>query len=284
LKPRSIKFAAVLALSAGILSDCGARTKSASDVSKIFSKDNQSLGALLTNLCQNIRTRSEAPNMDKAALSDDECGRAGQGSDNYKKVEKSFNFEKLTSETIKGSDGNDILHVRTRGKVWLNRNLLDLALRLTKALQARQNGGEDMFSKPDPTGNGDGLANLMKVKVTELQKVEFNVAKRSFSGKINITGEGIAKLNNDIAIAGQLFSDSIGININTAKEAAFSDSLIKSVNALGIITPYANDVYVDITFDISIHSIGLQSTVTEKINSALGSSLKKILDTLLKLE
>jgi hypothetical protein len=284
VKNRSINFAAILALSAGTLTTCGARTKSASDVSKIFSKDNQSLGVLLTTLCQNIRVRSEAPNMDKAALTDDECARAGMGSDNYKKVEKSFNFEKLTTESVKGADGNNVLHIRTRAKVWLNRNLLDLALRLTKALQARQNGGEDIFSKPDPAGNADGLANLMKVKVTELQKIEFDVAKRSFAGKINIAGEGIAKLNNDIAIVGQLFSDSIGININTSKEAAFSDSLLKSVNAIGIITPYANDVYVDIMFDMNIHSIGLESTVTDKINSALGSSLKKILDTLLKLE
>jgi len=281
---RSIKFAVFLALSAGILSHCGARTKSASDVSKIFSKDNQSLGFLLTGLCQKMRARTEAPNMEKAALNDAECSGAGQGSDNYKKVEKSFNFEKLATETIKGSDGNDILHVRTRGKVWLNRNLLDLALRITKAFQARQNGGEDIFAKPDPAGNGDGLANLMKVKTTELQRIEFDVAKRTFAGKINITGEGITKLNNDIAIVGQLFSDSIGININTTKEAAFSESLVKNVNAIGIVTPYANDVYVDITFDMSIHSIGLQSTVSDKINSALGSSLKKILDTLLKLE
>jgi hypothetical protein len=267
-----------------ILSSCGARTKSASDVSGIFkNQDALSLGTSFSTLCDNVRSRTEAPNMSKASLSETECADAGKNADNYKAVKKAFNFEGLTNEVNKVS-GKDVLHIRTRAKVWLNSSILDLALKLTKALKARENGGEDIFAKPPQGGAGDGLDNLLKIAIKELQKVEFNQADRSFAGKVNISASGLAKLNNDIEVAGRLLANSVAVNVNSTASADFKDSLVKDVNVTGIITPYAGDVYVDIVFEVNIHSIGLNNFLFDKINSALGSSMKTILDTLLKLE
>jgi hypothetical protein len=56
------------------------------------------------------------------------------------------------------------------------------------------------------------------------------------------------------------------------------------VSVIALIKPYANDVYVDIVFDVNIHSIGFQDLLTDKISSALGSSMKSALDVLLKLK
>jgi len=278
------KKTSIFALATGLfLASCGARTKSASEVEGIFKKDNQTLGLVVTDLCQKLRTREKIPNMSRAALSDAECGLAGKSADNYKTVEKQFHFEGLTKE-INQESGKDVLHIRTRAKVWLNSGILDLALKLTKALKERANGGEDIFSKPDNSGSGEKLDNLVKVTTKELQRVQFNQADRTFAGRINISGNGLVKLNNDIEIHGQIFSDSIGININSSKEADFKDSLIKDVSATGIVTPYAGDVYVDLVFEINIHSIGLNGLLFDKINSALGSALKTILDTMLKLK
>jgi hypothetical protein len=221
--------------------------------------------------------------MSKASLSETECADAGKNADNYKAVKKAFNFEGLTNEVNKVS-GKDVLHIRTRAKVWLNSSILDLALKLTKALKARENGGEDIFAKPPQGGAGDGLDNLLKIAIKELQKVEFNQADRSFAGKVNISASGLAKLNNDIEVAGRLLANSVAVNVNSTASADFKDSLVKDVNVTGIITPYAGDVYVDIVFEVNIHSIGLNNFLFDKINSALGSSMKTILDTLLKLE
>ena len=263
---------------------CGARTKSAADVSGIFSGNSISLNGLMTGLCQNLRNRADQPNMSKASLSDEECARSGNGADNYKTVTEKFYFEGLESQVNKES-GKDVLHIKTRGKVWLNQNILNLALKLTKAFQARKNGGADPFSKPTPAGaGGDKLASLIKTKVTELKKIEFDQATKSFGGKINLTAEGLATLNNDIEIIGQIFAESIAINVNSSNQVDFKSSLIRDVNAVGIITPYANDVYLDVTFEINVHSIGLNNLLTSKIESALGGALKSILDSLLKID
>jgi hypothetical protein len=267
-----------------ILSGCGARTKSASEVSGIFkNQDALSLGASFSSLCDNVRARTEVPNMSKASLSEAECADAGKNADNYKAVKKAFQFEGLTNEVNKLA-GKDVLHIRTRAKVWLNASILDLALKLTKALKARENGGEDIFAKPSKGGAGDGLDNLLKVAVKEIKKIEFNQTDRSFGGKVNISASGLAKLNNDIEIGGQLLANSVALNVNSTASADFRDSLVKDVNVTGIITPYAGDVYVDIVFEINIHSIGLNNFLFDKINSALGSTLKTALDGLLKLE
>lgn len=267
-----------------ILSGCGARTKSASEVSGIFkNQDALSLGTSFSTLCSNVRSRTEVPNMAKASISDTECADAGKNADNYKSVKKAFKFEGLTNEVNKVS-GKDVLHIRTRAKVWLNSSILDLALKLTKALKARENGGEDIFAKPPQGGAGDGLDNLLKVAIKEIKKIEFNQTDRSFGGKVNISASGLAKLDNDIEIAGQLLANSVAVNVNSTSSADFKDSLVKDVNVTGIITPYAGDVYVDIVFEINIHSIGLNNFLFDKINAALGSSLKTILDALLKLE
>jgi hypothetical protein len=221
--------------------------------------------------------------MSKASLSDEECARSGQGADNYKSVTDKFHFEGLESQVTKES-GKDILHIKTRGKVWLNHNILNLALKLTNALQARRNGGADPFSKPAPSGaGGDKLANLIKTKVTELKKLEFDQTTKKFGGKINLTAEGLATLNNDIDIMGQIFEDSIAMNVNSSNQVDFKNSILRDVSAVGIITPYANDVYLDFTFEINVHSIGLNNVLTSKIEAALGSSLKGILDSLLKI-
>ncbi len=278
-KPSNLAVIAVALVSA-----CGARTKTASDVSGMF-KDRQSfaLGGVFSEFCQKVRARDQAPNMLKAKMDDKECARAGENADNYKTVKKEFYFEGLTSEINKAS-GKDVLHLRTRAKVWLNQNILDLAVKLTKALKARNEGGADIFAQPSSSTNGDGLVNLIKITTKELKKVEFNQAERSFGGAINIAGSGIVTINNDIEIIGQLFSDAIAININSTNSADFKDSILKDVSVIALIKPYANDVYVDIVFDVNIHSIGFQDLLTDKISSALGSSMKSALDVLLKLK
>lgn len=263
---------------------CGAPTKTASEVSGIFRNPNAtSLGGLLTELCQNLRQRQQAPNMSKASLTDEECAQAGVNADNYKSVKKAFYFEGLTNQVTK-AEGKEVLNIRTRAKVWLNHNILDLALKMTKALKQRTNGGDDIFNKPADASGGDGLEKLIKVTTKELKRIEFNQTNRTFSGTLNLSGDGLVTLNNDIDITGQIFSDSIGLNISTPRSTPFSQSLLKDVSAIGIITPYANDVYVDITFEVNVHSIGLNSLLVEKISSALGSAIKTAMDALLKVK
>lgn len=56
-------------LSLGLLVACGARTKTASDVAGMFGDANgQTLGFILTGICENLRSREQAPNMARASL------------------------------------------------------------------------------------------------------------------------------------------------------------------------------------------------------------------------
>lgn len=222
--------------------------------------------------------------MDGASLADAECASAGQDADNYKTVTGKFRFEGLESQ-VSAQSGHDVVHIKTRSKVWLNDNILDLALKLTNAFKNRANGGPDVFTNPSPANSGgDKLSNLLTTKVREVEKVTFDQAKKSFFGKINIAGTGLVTIDNDIVIAGQIFDNSIAINLRSPTPVNFEASLIRGVTAVGLMIPYANDVYVDLTFEIDIHAIGLKNTLTSKIESALGSSMKQMLDSLLKLD
>lgn len=278
---RQLFLSFILLVSAATQS-CGAPTKTASDVSGIFrNQEAIALSGIITNLCQNIRARTSAPSMARVSLTDEECAQAGKNADNYRLVEKSFYFEGLTNDVDKIS-GQDVLKLRARAKVWLNQNILDLAVKLSKALKEREAGGHDLFAKP-PTGGNDSLEKLIKLSTKELKKVEINQQDRSFSGALNISGSGIVSLNNDIEIHGQILSDAIAVSVNSMKSADFKDSILKDVDVLVLVKPYAKDVYVDIVFQVNIHSIGLNSTLSDKIYSALGSGLKTALDALLKL-
>jgi hypothetical protein len=277
------KFTLIWCALGACLSACGAPTKSASDVAGIFSSDAVALPGLMLEICQNLRVRPDAPNMDGASLSDTECSDAGHGADNYKTVTDKFKFAGLESQ-ISSQSGNDVLHIKTRSKVWLNSGILDLALKLSNALKNRDTGGADPFVNPSPAGGGgDKLANLLKTKVREVEKFSFDQAKKSFAGTINIHGSGLVTIDNDIAITGKIFENAIALNLRSPSQVRFETSLLRNVNAIGIIVPYADDVYVDLTFEIDIHAIGLKNTLTSKIESALGSAMKSGLDSLLKL-
>lgn len=276
-------FLSFLLLAAATAQSCGARTKTASDVSGIFrNQEAIALSGIITNLCQNIRARTSAPSMARINLTDDECAQAGKNADNYRLVAKSFYFEGLTNDVDKIS-GQEVLKLRARAKVWLNQNILDLAVKLSKALKERGAGGQDLFAMP-PSGSNNSLEKLIKLSTKELKKVEINQSDRSFAGALNISGSGIVSLNNDIEIHGQIFSDAIAVSVNSLKSAEFKDSILKDVDVLVLIKPYAKDVYVDIVFQVNIHSIGLNSTLSDKIYTALGSGLKTALDALLKLK
>jgi hypothetical protein len=273
----------IFTIGSALLAGCGARTKTASQVGSIFSTGSNALSTRLVDLCQSIRSRSEKPNMSGASMTDQECADAGLNADNYRSVKEKFSFVGLDNEISK-VDGKDVLTIKTRAKIWLNSNIINMAVKLTNALQKRAEGGDDIFGKPDPAGGGDKLANLLKISVKELKKIEFNVAEKSFAGRLNISGEGIAKLNNDIDIDGTLFSDSVAVNVSTPSQTAFKDSILRDVNALAIVTPFAGDIYVDIRFEVNMHSVGLGSAIKTNLESALGSALKKGLDSLLKIE
>lgn len=275
-------FLSFILLASAATQSCGAPTKTASDVSGIFrNQEAIALSGIMTNLCQNIRARTSAPSMARINLTDEECAQAGKNADNYRLVEKSFYFEGLTNDVDKIS-GQDVLKLRARAKVWLNQNILDLAVKLSKALKERGAGGQDLFAMPS-AGANNSLEKLIKLSTKELKKVEINQSDRSFAGALNISGSGIVSLNNDIEIHGQIFSDAIAVSVNSMKSADFKDSILKDVDVLVLVKPYAKDVYVDIVFQVNIHSIGLNSTLSDKINSALGSGLKTALDALLKL-
>jgi hypothetical protein len=278
----------IFVVTAFVISGCGAPTKSASDVGSLFTGANITVGKVVLGICETLHSREAAPSFSEFSLSNAECKSAGESSVNYSDLKSGFNFsyEKGTKNGPANTTAKDpATTLRSRSQVWLGQPILNLIPKLSSALKERQAGGNDIFQKDaSKLGTGRGLENLVKPTVKELEKIKFDTKSMTFKGKINIKVDGLVSVDNDILIEGKIFSDSVVVEISTTQDKEFKESLLKQFNAMILIVPHANDVYVDLNIDLVAYSIGLDSFLKEKLNTALGSSLKSALDGLLKLE
>ena len=264
---------------------CGARTKSAGDVASMFSGAPQKVGSNVMTLCDTLRQRTAVPNMNLVSLSAQECSDAGEHADEYEKVTDGFSFSNLDQSTSqpKTASGDSVLHVKTRAKIWLNKTILDLASKLSTAMQKKADGKGDLFSGLDPSGSGraDPLAKLIKVSIKELSPFTFDLSSRSFRSELNITGSGVVNIANDIAISGQIIDQAIAISASTTHDSEYAKSLLKNFSALVMVVPFAGDIYVDVVIDVSFYSIGVDGALTSKLGTSLGGALKAGLDGLM---
>lgn len=284
LKPwASRALAAVATISAAVvLSACGAPVKSAGDVAGMFAGSGKTIGERVRGLCAELDARTVAPTLEGIALSDSDCADAGKRAQDYKSV-TAFAFEGISQDSIGGERARDkVLRIRTRGQVWLNRSLLGLASLAGNALKdTKVEVGLEVPAESDPNNEMAGLA---KVTTTLLKKPEFNAETFEFSTAILLRMSGIAKVENQLDISGKLIDNAIVVRIDSPEKQPFAESILESMTVLAMVVPYAGDVYVDLFFDLNVHSIGADSLVASQLNGALGGGVKTLLDSLAKLK
>ncbi|NBQ54176.1 MAG: hypothetical protein EBU49_11440 [Proteobacteria bacterium] len=83
---------------------------------------------------------------------------------------------------------------------------------------------------------------------------------------------------------GRIFNDSIALEVNTREDSPFEKSLLKRMNAVVLIIPFGEDVYVDMVVDLHINSFGADRLVAEQVTYALAVGIKAGLDALIKLD
>ena len=300
-----MKVSATLKLLIAILPvGCGAPTKPASSVASLFLAAD-SLQNILSNACDKLMARIEAPTAKGLKLNLQGCQRAGLAALNYAEAD-SFAFVNIDgSEVDTNSSANlnlkrdfllapesggkasssesttepPVANRKTRAQIWLNKSLLDLAGTLTSFMKDKQNFEHGVVKLPDSTSKN--FANLAKTNINIVKKPELDIADLSFSAQIEIDVSGIVKASQILQIDGKLLDNSIAIVIRTLDPVAYSDSIIRSLEFVVFVTPYANDVYIDLYSSVDFYNIGLKSVLDKQLNAFLSTGLKNILDSLM---
>jgi hypothetical protein len=283
---------------------CGAPTKPASSVASLF-LSTDSLQDILSHACDNLTARIEAPTTKGLKLNLQGCQRAGQAALNYAEAD-AFAFVNIdgsivgTSSSANLNLGRDLLLApetegsassaaptteppvssrKTRAQIWLNKSLLDVAETLTNFMKDKQNFGRGVVELPDSASKN--FASLAKTSINIVKKPELDMSELYFSTQIEINISGIVKASQVLQVDGKLLDNSVAIVIRTLKPAAYSESIIRNIEFVLFVTPYANDVYIDLYSNVDFYNIGLQSVLDKQLNSFLSTGLKSVLDSLM---
>ncbi len=268
---------------------CGAPTQRAGRVVNLFKPQPEKLREVAANLCSQLAAADSAPSLKRVKLSESDCGKVDINSRELTSS-SALDFTNVEQKILQtGSaaggataSGPGILYLQTRGQVWLNRPMLQLAQKLIAAArQAQESGGSSLL----PNMNASASQNeIVKVSFKEIKKTQIDETGKHISAAVELTGKGVVSVNNVIATEGQVFDDSLAFEINSSEDRTFEKSIFQRMNAIVLVIPYGNDVYVDMVIDLYVHSLGADKLLTEQISQTLSTSIKASLDALGKLE
>lgn len=256
---------------------CGAPTKSAGDVAGLFNGSGATLGEKMNLVCTDLRDRSASPHLEGVSLSDEDCLAAGRAAQNYRQL-TTFQFANVSTQSISGTKGEKTVKISTRGQVWLNKSLVGLVGAFAKSLQGSA-GKSGALSVPGSSFGGD----LVKPTIEVTDKIAFDQQAKEFSGAIKFRLDGAITVDNEIKVGGKIFADAIAARIDSIEDREFKDSLLKNIQAVVIIVPYAGDVYVDFVLQLEVHSIGTDAVIAGALQEALSGGMKTMLDGMLSL-
>jgi len=172
--------------------------------------------------------------------------------------------------------------VQTRGQVWLNRPMLQVAQKLVSAARRAQETGDSVLL---PNMNASAAeSDVVHLSFKEIKKTEIDPTGKHISAVIELKGRGAVTIDNVIATEGRVFDESMAFEINTREDRPFEQSIFQRMNAVVLVIPDGNDVYVDMVLDLYIHSLGMDRLLTEQISQTLSTGVKATLEALTKLE
>lgn len=277
-----------LPVAVGLLAfGCGAPARKPSDVGDMFQREPQKLREVAAKLCDSLASATGAPSLRSVKLSASDCGAVDQKTQELSQTSE-LDFVKIDEKRLRSlesgpaSDPTGVLFVQTRGQVWLNHSMLRLAQKLIGAIRdAEANGTSAILPNLNASAKDDSI---VKLEFKELKKTTLDETATRLSSAVELNGRGAVTINNVITTEGRIFDDSIALEINTREDAPFEKSLLQRLNAVVLIIPYGNDVYVDMVIELRIHSLGVDKLVSEQVSAALSTGVKAGLDALIKLD
>ena len=263
---------------------CGAPSKDAGAVTQIFDAAALTLQDKATTLCNSLRTRTERPSFENLGILDQGCADAGAFAVNFNTA-KAFAVKVLekpagTPKTV------DAMVADLRTQVWLGRKFLNLALTLLNVMKdgslTSKEGMDGLWS--DKNGEGSAMSGLVKPEIKVLGEPVLEMDKLRFTAKINFQIHGIVTINNDIELAGALMDNAICLTIETPGEAKDKDSFLKSISAVVLIIPYADDVYMEMFLHTKLFDLGVEQTASRVLAEAMSTALKTIIGKVLSVK
>lgn len=196
---------------------------------------------------------------------------------------KALQFAAKESSSIR-IENDDVQRIHTRVEVWLNRDLLQLIGALAGVI-ANAKDDPSALTKALSTGDGsDVFGQLVQSQVQVTKAPEMDLLAGTFTTEVEIKMTGAVSADNRIALAGVLGADAFATTIESVgPPPPYATSILRKISGLVLIVPYAGDVYLDMTLDLELYSLGLDSVVESSITSFIGSSLalaSKFLDQL----
>lgn len=274
----------VTGLVAGLMLSCGAKLKTADQVSHIF-KNTQSLDDKVLNLCGVLQKRSSAPTLVGVSLADDLCGRpAGLSAQQLRdlKADEGVGFanvvaehETQSSNTGGISDPNKFCILKTRTQIWVNRSLISL-LQLVMPMLKEKSDSNTNDGKPK------------KFNFAVIGKSEFDKDNWTFHVEFNLTStkeqNGSVNIANRFVADAQLFDKVGAATVETAGETDSKTSLLNKGKILAVAIPHAGDIYLDIITDLRLHDYGVCESMKKEVTKTISDALKMIPETLQEAE
>lgn len=263
---------------------CGAPTKKASDVVGMFQREPQKIREVASGLCEQLADATEAPSLRLVKLTLAQCMAVDEKPQELSQS-KELEFVKIDQKRFvseQSNDPNPVLYVQTRGQVWLNHSMLRLTQKLIRAIRDAEANGTSAIL---PNMNASAAeSDILRLSFTEIQKTTLDDSGTRLNSSIELNGRGAVTIQNVFVTEGRIFNDSIALEVNTREDSPFEKSLLKRMNAVVLIIPFGDDVYVDMVVDLHINSFGADRLVAEQVTYALAVGIKAGLDALIKLD
>lgn len=273
-----------LLVSVAIPFGCGAPTKKASDVVGMFQREPQKIREVASGLCEQLADATEAPSLRSVKLTLAQCMAVDEKPQELSQS-KELEFVKIDQKRFvseQSNDPNPVLYVQTRGQVWLNHSMLRLTQKLIRAIRDAEANGTSAIL---PNMNASAAeSDILRLSFTEIQKTTLDDSGTRLNSSIELNGRGAVTIQNVFVTEGRIFNDSIALEVNTREDSPFEKSLLKRMNAVVLIIPFGDDVYVDMVVDLHINSFGADRLVAEQVTYALAVGIKAGLDALIKLD
>jgi len=274
-----------------LLVACGAPTKSASSVSSIFT-ESRTLQGVASEICSDLESRTEAPTLQNFKMKVLGCQRVGEGALDYTGI-KSFGFVNLdgtVSEVAassasapsvkpKSSENPPTITRQNRAQIWLNKSILDMAKTLTAYMKQNASVGAGEIKLPN-SGLSD-LANLANLSINMIEKPTLDIQNLSFSMKLKIAITGIIKVTQTINVDGKLINNAFALTIKSGEEMPYAKSLIKNLEVMVLVIPFADDIYLDMFSNVEAYDMGVKAVLTSQLDSFWSTGLKGIIDSVL---
>jgi hypothetical protein len=231
-------------------------------------------------LCNELQTRDAAPTVKNLNIDLDGCRDAGLAALDYKKAD-SFHFVGLEGDVE--SKDKEIIHRSVRSQIWLNKSLLGFASAISNQMKKKAESGANVGEVQLSDSAAGKLQNIAQTKITVIKEPKIDLKDFSFNALINLNISGLIKGDHDIEIDGKLIENMFAVTIKTTEDRTFKQSLMQNFTAVILIVPHASDLYMDMFVDLNIHNPGLETLVTEQVDTFLSTGLKAAIDSLMAL-